>query len=45
MAALGISRADDEELLAAARPDVLVGSLDDVDLEALRRGRLARSAA
>ena len=42
MAALGISRADDEELLAAAHPDVLVTSLDDVDLEALREGRLAR---
>jgi beta-phosphoglucomutase-like phosphatase (HAD superfamily) len=45
MAALGISRADDEELLATAHPDVLVRSLDDVDLEALRRGRLARRAA
>ena len=42
MAALGISRADDEELLAAAHPDVLVTSLDDVDVEALREGRLAR---
>jgi beta-phosphoglucomutase-like phosphatase (HAD superfamily) len=42
MAALGISRADDEELLAVAHPDVLVTSLDDVDLQALREGRLAR---
>ena len=33
---------NDEELLAAAHPDVLVTSLDDVDLEALREGRLAR---
>jgi beta-phosphoglucomutase-like phosphatase (HAD superfamily) len=41
MAALGISRADDEDLLAAAQPDLLVTSLDDVDLEALRDGRLA----
>ena len=45
MAALGLSRAGDEELLAAAQPDVLVTSLDDVDLEALREGRLARRAA
>jgi beta-phosphoglucomutase len=45
MAALGLSRADDEDLLAAAEPDVLVTSLDDVDLAALREGRLARRAA
>jgi beta-phosphoglucomutase-like phosphatase (HAD superfamily) len=45
MAALGLSRADDEDLLAAAEPDVLVTSLDDVDLAALREGRLARTAA
>ena len=38
-------RADDEDLLAAAEPDVLVTSLDDVDLAALREGRLARRAA
>jgi beta-phosphoglucomutase-like phosphatase (HAD superfamily) len=42
MAALGISRAHDEELLAAADPDVLVTSLDDVDLDALAEGRLAQ---
>jgi hypothetical protein len=41
MAALGLSRAGDEELLAAAEPDVLVTSLDDVDLDALAEGRLA----
>ena len=45
MAALAISRADDEELLAAAEPDVLVTSLDQIDLAALREGRLARRAA
>jgi beta-phosphoglucomutase len=45
MAALGLSRADDEDLLGAAEPDVLVTSLDDVDLAALREGRLARRAA
>jgi hypothetical protein len=38
MAALGLSRADDEDLLGAAEPDVLVTSLDDVDLAALRKG-------
>ena len=42
MAAVGLARADDEELLAAASPDVLVTSLDDVDLEALAAGRLAK---
>jgi beta-phosphoglucomutase len=42
MAALGLSRADDEELLAAAEPDLLVTSLDDVDVAALAEGRLAR---
>jgi beta-phosphoglucomutase-like phosphatase (HAD superfamily) len=41
MAALGLSRADDEELLAGAEPDLLVTSLDDVDRDALREGRLA----
>jgi beta-phosphoglucomutase len=45
MAALGLSRAGDEELLAAAQPDVLVTSLDDVDLDALAEGRLAQRAA
>lgn len=44
MAALGISRAGDEELLSVAEPDVLVTTLDDVDLAALREGRLARRA-
>jgi beta-phosphoglucomutase-like phosphatase (HAD superfamily) len=45
MAALGLSRAHDEELLAAAEPDVLVTSLDDIDLDALAEGRLAQSGA
>jgi beta-phosphoglucomutase len=40
MAALGLSRADDEELLARAEPDLLVTSLDDVDRDALLEGRL-----
>jgi beta-phosphoglucomutase len=42
MAALGLARADDEELLAAAGADLVVTSLDDVDLEALLDGRLAK---
>jgi beta-phosphoglucomutase-like phosphatase (HAD superfamily) len=45
MAALGLSRAHDEELLAAAEPDVLVTSLDDIDLDALAEGRLAQRDA
>jgi beta-phosphoglucomutase-like phosphatase (HAD superfamily) len=45
MAALGLSRAHDEELLAAAEPDVLVTSLDDIDLDALAGGRLERRDA
>jgi beta-phosphoglucomutase len=45
MAALGLSRAHDEELLAAAKPDLLVTSLDDVDLDALAEGRLPQRGA
>jgi beta-phosphoglucomutase len=41
MAALAIARADDAEALAAANADLVVTSLDDVDLEALAEGRLA----
>lgn len=44
IAALGLSRAYDEELLAAAEPGALVPSLDDVHLDALAEGRLARGA-
>ena len=40
MAALGLARADDEELLAGANADLVVTSLDDVSLEALAEGRL-----
>jgi beta-phosphoglucomutase len=42
MAALGLARADDEQLLAGANPDIVVTSLDDVDLEALAEGRLVK---
>ncbi len=41
MGAIGISRADDAELLAAANADIVVTTLDDVDLSALDAGRLA----
>jgi beta-phosphoglucomutase len=40
MAALGIARADDEDLLAAAGADIVVTSLDEVDVAALAGGRL-----
>jgi beta-phosphoglucomutase len=42
MAALGLARADDTELLAAAGADLVVTTLDDVDLAALSDGRLAK---
>jgi beta-phosphoglucomutase len=41
MAAIGISRADDAQLLAGARADIVVTTLDDVDTAALAAGRLA----
>jgi beta-phosphoglucomutase len=41
MAAIGISRADDADLLAAADADLVVTSLDDVDRDALTKGDLA----
>jgi beta-phosphoglucomutase len=42
MAALGIARADDADALAAADADLVVTTLDDVDIEGVRAGRLAR---
>ena len=42
MAALGLARADDTELLAAAGADLVVTTLDDVDLAALSDGSLAK---
>lgn len=41
MAAIGIARFDDAELLATAGADIVVESLDEVDLDALAQGRLA----
>ena len=42
MAALGLARADDEALLIAAEADLVVTSLDDVDVEPLARHELVR---
>ena len=43
MAALGLARADDEELLEEAGADLVVTSLDDVSLDTLAEGRLERA--
>jgi beta-phosphoglucomutase-like phosphatase (HAD superfamily) len=45
MAALGLARADDEALLIAAEADLVVTSLDDVDVELLARHQLSRRAS
>ncbi len=42
MAALGLARADDEQLLAAADADLVVASLDEVDVAALSEHQLQR---
>ena len=41
MAAIGIARAHDADLLSAAGADIVVTALDEVDLAALSDGRLA----
>jgi beta-phosphoglucomutase len=43
LAAIGVARADDADLLAEAGADIVVTTLDDVDLAALADGRLAKS--
>jgi beta-phosphoglucomutase len=43
MAALGLARAEDEELLAAANADLVVTTLDDVSVDALAKGRLEQA--
>ncbi len=45
MAAIGIARAGDADLLAAAGADIVVDTLDRVDLAALAEGRLAAAAS
>jgi trehalose/maltose hydrolase-like predicted phosphorylase/beta-phosphoglucomutase-like phosphatase (HAD superfamily) len=42
MAALGVARADDQALLAAENADLVVTSLDDVDVAGLRAHQLRR---
>ena len=42
MAALGLARADDSELLAAAKADLVVTSLDEVDVAGLGEHQLRR---
>jgi beta-phosphoglucomutase len=43
--ALGVSRADDVDALAAEGADVVVTSLDQIDLDALASGRLSTSGS
>ena len=43
MAALGLARAEDEELLATANADLIVTTLDDVSVDALAKGRLEQA--
>jgi HAD superfamily hydrolase (TIGR01509 family) len=45
MAAMGVARLGDEKLLRATGADLVVTTLDDVDVDALVAGRLARTAA
>jgi beta-phosphoglucomutase len=45
MAAIGIARADDADLLAEAGADIVVTTLDQVDLTAMGDGRLERTAS
>jgi beta-phosphoglucomutase len=42
MAGLGVARHDDDDLLAKAGADIVVTSLDHVDVDALATGRLVR---
>jgi hypothetical protein len=45
MAAIGVARADDADLLAAADADIVVTTLDSVDTSALSEGRLTARQA
>lgn len=45
MAALGVARLNDEALLQAAGADLVVTTLDDVALDALKQGRLEQGRA
>jgi hypothetical protein len=43
-AALGVARHDDEALLSGADADIVVATLDEIDLAGLSEARLARRA-
>ena len=45
MPALAVARGDDAEALAAAGADLVVATLDDVDLDGLRERTLRRKSA
>jgi HAD superfamily hydrolase (TIGR01549 family) len=45
MAALGVARADDQDALAAADADLVVTSLDEVDVAGVSRGELTSRSA
>jgi HAD superfamily hydrolase (TIGR01509 family) len=45
MSAIGVARHDDAEMLRGAGADLVVTTLDDVDVVSLRQGRLARACA
>jgi hypothetical protein len=42
MAVIGLARAGEADALAAADADIIVSTLDEVDLPALSEGRVAR---
>jgi beta-phosphoglucomutase-like phosphatase (HAD superfamily) len=44
MAAIGIARADDSDALAAQHADIVVTSLDEIDVAGLARHELIRRA-
>ena len=45
MTAIGVARADDADMLAAAHADIVVTTLDAIDTAALAKGRLTTSPA
>jgi hypothetical protein len=45
MTAIGVARADDADMLAAAHADIVVTTLDSIDTAALAKGRLTTSPA
>jgi beta-phosphoglucomutase len=45
MAGVGVARAHDEHLLAAAGADIVVKTLDEIDVDGLTEGRLVKKSA